>query len=72
MTTKEEGIRLARRRVLEADVVLRDPEGRGSVSVRCRDLSLTGLFVYTPAFVPEGSEFVCEISVDGTAVAARG
>ena len=33
MVEDDEGIRLARRRKVETDVVLRDPEGHGEVSL---------------------------------------
>ena len=70
---EEEGIRLARRRRLDAEVVLSDPEGHGEVSLPCRDVSVTGLFVYSSACVRLGSEFICRVPmIDGTVVEAAG
>ena len=71
--TEEEGIRLARRRRLEADVVLLDPEGFGEVSLPCRDVSVSGLFVYSSACVRPGSEFICRVPMDdGSVIEAAG
>lgn len=70
--SEEEGIRLARRRQLDADVVLADPDGHGEVSLRCRDISVSGLFVYSSACVRPGSEFVCRLAVNDGEVEAVG
>ena len=70
---EEEGIRLARRRKVDADVVLSDPEGHGEVTLPCRDVSVSGLFVYSSACVRPGSEFICRVPMaDGTVVEAAG
>lgn len=71
--TEEEGIRLARRRRLETDVVLSDPHGFGEVALPCRDVSVTGLFVYSTACVRPGSEFICRVPMDdGSVIEASG
>ena len=70
---EEEGIRLARRRKLDGDVRLADPEGFGEVLLPCKDVSVTGLFVYSSACVRPGSEFICHVPLaDGTIVEATG
>ena len=70
---EEEGIRLARRRRLEAAVTLRDPEGHGELSLPCRDVSVSGLFVYSSACVRPGSEFLCRVPMDdGSVIEAAG
>ena len=69
----EEGIRSARRRRLEDEVILVDPEGCGVAALRGRDVSANGMFVYTPAGVPIGCEFVCQLSLDSAStVEVRG
>jgi hypothetical protein len=69
----EDGIRLARRRKYGAEIVLADPAGHGEVRLVCRDVSVSGLFVYAPACVEPGSEFVCRFTVDeGAPVEVRG
>lgn len=68
----EEGIRLARRREWNDDVILRDPDGHGEVRLRGRDVSVAGLFVYSPAAVPEGMEFICALPTNDGLVEARG
>ncbi|MFT6399687.1 MAG: hypothetical protein ACJAYU_004456 [Bradymonadia bacterium] len=71
--TEEEGIRLARRRRLEAEIVLLDPDGFGAVALPCRDVSVTGLFVYSSACVRPGSEFICRVPMDdGSIIEAAG
>ncbi len=72
MVEDDEGIRLARRRKVETDVVLRDPEGHGEVSLRCRDISVNGMFVYSSACVSPGSEFIFCMMMDGGLVEAAG
>lgn len=69
---EEEGIRLARRRVLASDVVLHDLEGHGTVTLPALDVSVTGLLVEAPLSVSVGSEFLFELEVDGAPVRARG
>ncbi len=69
----DDRIRLARRRRLETEVTLRDPEGFGSVAFPCRDISVTGVFVYSTACVQTGSEFICEVAMeDGEVVEVVG
>lgn len=68
----EDGIRLARRRPLATQVVLRDLDGHGTVTLPGCDVSVTGLLVEAPISVSVGSEFVFELEVDGAPVAARG
>ena len=71
--TTDEGIRLARRRRLEAEVILSDPEGNGEVALPCRDISVSGMFVYSSACVRPGSEFICRLTMqDGATVEALG
>ena len=70
---EEEGIRLARRRALDAAVTLRDPDGCGELTLPCRDVSVNGLFVYSSAHVPPGSEFLCRVPMDdGSFIEAAG
>lgn len=69
----EEGIRLARRRTLDGEVVLCCPDGHGEVALRCRDVSVSGLFVYSWACAQPGNEFVCRLTMsDGEVVEALG
>ncbi|MCB9506211.1 MAG: PilZ domain-containing protein [Myxococcales bacterium] len=71
--TQSDRIRLARRRSVETDIVLRDPEGYGEVKLRCRDVSVTGVFVRSLACVAPGVEFDCVIPLDDHGVVeARG
>ncbi len=65
--SEEEGIRLARRRPVDTAIVLSDPDGHGEVALRSRDVSVSGLFVYSSACVRPGSEFVCRFQVGGGA-----
>ena len=57
----EEGIRLARRRAWNDDIILRDPDGHGEVRLRARDVSVAGVFVYSPAAATPGMEFICSL-----------
>lgn len=61
----DDAIRTARRHPIAAEVILRDPDGHGEVALPCRDISATGIFVYSSACVGLGSEFVCRVPLDG-------
>jgi hypothetical protein len=68
----EEGIRLARRRTLDAEITLRDPDGHGEVLLPCHNLSVTGALVAAPIAVSPGSEFICDLHIAGEPVQVRG
>lgn len=70
--TPEEGIRLARRRTLDADMILRDPDGHGEVLLPCHNVSVTGALVAAPIAVSPGSEFICDLHIAGEPVQMRG
>ena len=68
----EEGIRLARRRAWNDDIILRDPDGHGEVRLRARDVSVAGVFVYSPAAATPGMEFICSLPTHDGVLEARG